>query len=179
MPYSIIQRENSPYDIVLQANSPENAFILTLGLVGKETKDVDVFNIEKYKQNGSFKVCDGVFIKSDSFNFDMYSKRGIAMWLTEKNVINLGSKQMTPKFELNYFTEKAFCNHYLLGTSLYKYIKQRILDELEEMTHDEKIERLIEIINERYYYNNGFDDYGRYTKSISSIKAPYNLFEYF
>jgi hypothetical protein len=175
MPYAIIQRDNSPYDIVIKADTSENAYKSALGVIELETKDVAEWDPDKYDKSGSFKVCEGVYIKSDSFSFSIYNNRGVCMWLNEK----MAKLPITPETELRYFTEKALSSHCLLGAKLYKQIQETIIEELKDMTQVEKIERLIEVINERYYYMNGYDEYGRYTSLPKSMKAPYNFFEKF
>jgi hypothetical protein len=174
MPYAIIQRDNSP-DIVIKADTTENAYCLALGVIGMGTRGVADWNSDNYNRCGSFKICEGVYIKSDGFSFSTYDNRGVCMWLSEK----MAKLPITPETELRYFTEKALCSHYLLGANLYKQIRDSILEELKNMNQVEKIERLIEVINERYYYKNGHDEYGRYTSLPKSIKAPYNFFEMF
>jgi hypothetical protein len=174
MPYAIIQRDNSP-DIVIKADTSENAYNLALGVIGLGERVVASWVPEKYNKYGSFTICDGVYIKSDSFSFSIYNNRGVCMWLNEK----MAKLPITPEAELRYFTEKALCSHYLLGAKLYKRIQETIIEELKDMNQVEKIERLIEVIDERYYYMNGYDEYGRYTSLPKSIKAPYNFFEMF
>jgi hypothetical protein len=174
MPYAIIQRDNSP-DIVIKADTSENAYRLALGVIGMSERGVSSWAPEKYNKCGSFKVCEGVYIKCDSFSFSAYNNRGVCMWLSEK----MAKLPITPETELRYFTEKALCSHYLLGAKLYKQIQETIIEELKDMSQVEKIERLIEVIDERYYYKNGYDEYGRYTSLPKSMKAPYNFFEQF
>jgi hypothetical protein len=177
MPYAIIQREHPSPDIVIKAGSPELAYRLALGVVELGTRTTAEWSPDIYeKQKGSFKVCDGVYIKSDETNFSIYNKRGMAIWLNEKTA----KERLTPKFELKYFTERAQSSHYLLGANLYNCVKQSIVKHLEELEeHSDKIELLIEVINERYYNKNGFDEYGRYMSVFSDVKPPYNFFEQF
>ena len=177
MPYAIIQREYPSVDIVIKAATPEFTYCLALGTVELGTKTVTEWRPDTYEnQNGSFKVCDGVYIKSDVTNLSVYNKRGLAIWLDEKTA----KERLTPKFELKYFTERALASHYLLGANLYNCIKQSILNELEELEeHSDKIEWLIGVINERYYNKNGSDEYGRYNKAMDEVKPPYNFFENF
>lgn len=171
MPYAIIQRATT--DIVISAGSAENAYRLTLGLVELDTRNVREWDNSIYENSGSFKVCDGVYIKGDDTDFSVYKKRGIAIWIDEKCTKDC----MTQKFELAYLTDKALAPHYKLGNIRYNSIRVAILAELQELeTHEEKIERLIDIINERYYTRNGFDEYGRYVTSRDEVKAPFNLF---
>lgn len=177
MPYAIIQREHPAPDIVIKAASPELAYRLALELVELGTRTITEWHPGIYeKQKGSFKVCDGVYIKSNDTNFSVYNKRGLAILLDEKTA----KERLTPKFELNYFTERALSSHYLLGANLYNCVKKSLLKHLEELEeHSDKIELLIGFINERYYNKNGFDEYGRYMSVVSDVKPPYNFFENF
>jgi hypothetical protein len=177
MPYAIIQREHPAPDIVIKAGTSEIAYKLALGVIELGTRTVAEWQPDIYEnQKGSFKVCDGVYIKNDDTNFSVYNKRGLAIWLTE----NMAKERITPKFEIKYFTERALASHYLLGYNLYNCVKSSILKHLEELEeHSDKIEWLIGVINERYYNKNGFDEYGRYLLATSDVKAPYNFFEQF
>jgi hypothetical protein len=177
MPYAIIQREHPSPDIVIKANSAELAYRLALEVVELGTRTATEWRPDIYEnQKGSFKVCEGVYIKSDDTNFSVYNKRGLAIWLNERTA----KERLTPKFELKYLTERAQSSHYLLGANLYNSIKQSILKQLEELEeHSDKIELLIGVINERYYNKNGFDEYGRYMSVVSDVRPPYNFFEHF
>jgi hypothetical protein len=174
MPYAIIQREQPSPDIVISAGSADNAYKLALGIVELESKSVQEWDKVIYEiSNNSFKVCDGVYIKGDNTDFSVYKKRGFSIWLTEKATRDC----MTRKFELAYLSDKAISKHCKLGNILYNCIKVSILGKLQELeTHEEKIELLIDVINERYYNRNGFDEYGRYLTSRDEVKPPYNLF---
>ena len=177
MPYAIIQREQPSPDIVIKADTPETAYRLALELVELGTRNAAEWSLENYeRQSGSFKVCDGVYIKGDGTDFSSYRKRGLAIWLIEKNA----KERITPKFELKYLTERAISTNYLLGYRLYQSIEKQLLEQLEELEdYQDKIEWLIKIINERYYKKNGSDEYGRYVKSRDDVKPPYNFFEHF
>jgi hypothetical protein len=175
MPYAIIKRENYPYDIVIRADSLEKTHSSALRLMGMEISDVSGTNKELYETSGTVRVNNEITIKNDSFNLTTYNKRGVAMWLTEKTV----KESITPKFELKYFMDHTLVSHNIYRFRFYDSIRNAILEELEEMTHEEKIERLIEIINERYYNRYGFDEYGRYNSDPKDFKAPYNFFENF
>jgi hypothetical protein len=175
MPYAIIKRDNCPYDIVIQAENPENSYNLALRLMGVEISDASRWDKEVYEKDGSFVVNGEITIKNDSFNPVSYNKRGVSMWLTEKTV----KGRTTPNAELQYFIDHALVAHSIYGFRFYDSIKNAILAELEEMTHEEKIERLVEVINERYYNRYGFDEYGRYNTSRKDIKPPYNFFQNF
>ncbi len=174
MPYAIIQRETPSPDIVISTVSAENAYRLALGLVELDPRNVHEWDKSIYESNNSsFKVCDGIYIKGDDTDFSVYKKRGIAIWLKEK----VSKECMTRKFELAYLSDRAISQHCKLGNILYNCIKISILGKLQQLeTHEEKIELLIDVINERYYNRNGFDEYGRYVKSRDEVKAPYNLF---
>jgi hypothetical protein len=177
MPFAIIQREHPSPDIVIKADSAELAHRLALEVVELGTRTATEWHPDIYeKQKGSFKVCEGVYIKSDETNFSGYNKRGLDIWLNERTA----KERITPKFELKYFTELALSSHYLLGANLYNCVKKSILKHLEELEeHSDKIEWLIGVINERYYNKNGFDEYGRYVFTRSDVRPPYNFFENF
>jgi hypothetical protein len=175
MPYAIIKRDNCPYDIVIQADVPENTYKLAVRLMGLEISEVSKWDTEVYEKDGNFRVNDEIIIKSDSFNPDSYNKRGVSMWLTEKTA----KGPITPKSEVQYFIDRALVTNSIYGFRLYDRTRNAILNELEEMEHDDKIKRLIDVINERYYNRYGFDEYGRYNTSRKDVKPPYNFFQNF
>jgi hypothetical protein len=175
MPYAIIKRDDYLYDIVIRADSLEKSHSAALRLMGLENSDISVPNKELYETSGTVRINNEITIKNDSFNPTSYNKRGVAIWLSEKTA----KEPITPKFELKYFVEHTLASHDIYRFRLYESIRSAILAELEEMTHSEKIERLIEIINERYYNRYGFDEYGRYNSDPKEFRAPYNFFENF
>ncbi len=177
MPYAIIQREKPYPDIVIKAELPENAYRLALDVIELGERNAMEWQHTLYeKQSGSFKVCEGVYIKGDGTNLSAYNKRGVAIWLTEKTA----KERITPKFEIKYLTQQAMSTNYLLGYNLYKSVQKQLLEQLEELEeHGDKIEWLIGVINERYYNKNGSDEYGRYIRSKDDVKPPYNFFEHF
>jgi hypothetical protein len=177
MPYAIIQRDNSLPDIVIQASSPELIHQLLLKQVELGTRTIPEWAPEDYEAGrGSFKVCEGIYIKKDDTDFSTYNKRGVAIWLNEKNI----KDRITPTFELQYLIDRALSNNYLLGYKLYPCVRLSILKQLEEIEeHTDKIDWLIKVINDRYYNTNGSDYSGRFVESRDNVKPPYNFFEHF
>jgi hypothetical protein len=174
MPYAIIQREHPSLDIVISTGSAENAYRLALEVVELDSRNVHRWDKSIYESNNSsFKVYDGIYIKGDDTDFSVYNKRGIAIWLKEKAT----RECMTEKFELAYLSDRAISQHCKLGNILYNCIRSSILDKLQQLeTHEEKIELLIYVIDDRYYNKNGSDYFGRYETPRSEVKPPYNLF---